>query len=68
MADMAAKGRASALRGPANNKTKLDADAVRQIKVRLASGAEKRALGREFGMTDVAIHHIATGRNWSYVL
>lgn len=67
MADKVSKGRQPVRRGAANHKTKLTEDAVRLIRKRLAEGAEKRALGLEFGVSDVAIHHIARGKNWGHV-
>ncbi|GAG51392.1 unnamed protein product, partial [marine sediment metagenome] len=48
--------------------SKLNEEQVKEIKRLLAEGRmSKTAIGRLFGVTDVAICYIANGKTWSHV-
>jgi hypothetical protein len=51
-------------RGEQNNKAKLTADAVRAIR---ASADSHAALGRRYGVTDVAIAAVRAKKTWKHV-
>ena len=46
---------------------KLTEQDVRYIKVFLAAGAKQRVIARNFGVTQVTISNINTGKTWSHV-
>jgi group I intron endonuclease len=47
--------------------TKLNDEKVREIKIRLAAGAQSAALGREYGVSPLTISDIKHGRSWRHV-
>jgi hypothetical protein len=62
--DMIAKGRHG--RTPA--KTKLTPDQVREIRtMRAAGGISQRKVAAMFGVTDMVVHRIETGKIWKQV-
>jgi hypothetical protein len=61
-----AAGVVPALRGKRNGRSKLTASQVTEIRALLANGVPRRAIGRRFGVSHVAINHIAHGRNWNH--
>ncbi len=61
MTDALLKGR---LRGPAQI---LTLDRARAIKARLAEGAKKVAVAKEFGVSAACVRGIADGRTWRHV-
>ena len=65
MHDMAAKGRSP--RGSANPKSKLTEQDIPIIRRRLAEGEAMTALGRQFGVSDVAILYVRQGRTWRHI-
>ncbi len=66
--DAASKGRlrgwADGRNGEAVHNHKLTWDAVRAIRARQAAGESQHALAREYGVTQVNIHFIVTGKTW----
>ena len=71
MADARAKGRVPPppIRyGSDNNKSKLTASQVREIRSRLADGEGQTALGREFGVSQAAVWYILHRRNWAHLV
>jgi hypothetical protein len=65
--DMIAKGRRPKQYGEFNGRSKLTADEVRQIKVKIADGATDKALGEEYRMSQDAIGNIRRGKNWKHI-
>jgi hypothetical protein len=63
--DMVAKGRSA--KGERASHSKLIPEQVRQIKQRLLLGEGYASLGRAFGVTNVNIRCIATGRYWRHI-
>jgi hypothetical protein len=56
-------------RGERNHNTKLTAENVAEIRRLHARGVtNKSALGRQFGVSDVAIHAVLSGRTWAYLV
>lgn len=51
-------------RGERNGQARLTAEAVRQIRTRLASGEHQRPIAQAFGVAQTTISAIARGRNW----
>lgn len=47
--------------------TKLSENEVLRIKLRLKKGDSLRKLAQQFGVSDMQIHRIKTGENWSHV-
>jgi hypothetical protein len=68
MQDCLAKGRHryETRRGEDCNKAKLTADQVRAIRL-LYPAISQRELGRQYGVSKVAIAHIIHRRNWAHV-
>lgn len=66
MRDMMAKGRRYYAKGEQCHAAKLNERQVREIKQRIGHSSY-RAIGRQFGVSDVLIHHIANGRIWNHV-
>jgi hypothetical protein len=54
-------------KGEANNKAKLTADKVREIRQEYQSGTSITKLGRRFGVTEQAIWAIVTRQTWKHV-
>jgi hypothetical protein len=70
MADMHAKGRTrnSPRYGEANNKAKLTAAQVAEIRDRYSrGGVSMRQLAREFGVTFAPIQMLLSGKTWSHL-
>jgi hypothetical protein len=44
----------------------LSADAVREIRVRLAEGEPQKAIARDYGCHQTTISSVATGRTWRH--
>lgn len=65
MKDMAAKGRAGVTLGKFNPNSKLTPDAVKAI--RADTTKTTKQLGAEFGVSDVMISKIKTGRSWRHI-
>ena len=59
-----AAGAVPQLRGEQNGQSKLDSAKVIEIRGLLDAGESRRAIARRFGVSHVAINHIASGRNW----
>lgn len=55
------------VRGERSPHAKLTEDDVREIRRRVANGEAKRALAREFGVSDTLIRYVATRRAWRYL-
>jgi hypothetical protein len=65
VADCVQKGRLYDRRGAANPRAKLSPASVAEIRSRHAAGeTNKSALGREYGVSDTAIHAVVNGRHW----
>lgn len=62
--DMIAKGRSSKNRGEKSHTAKLTEREV--LAIRAANGS-LRALGRQYGVSNVAIHNIRTRKTWRHV-
>ena len=54
-------------RGAENNTSKLTAEQVLGIREELAGGASTRALGRKYGVSNMAISMINTRKNWGWL-
>lgn len=55
-------------RGERNNKSKLTADQVLEMRALFASGEwKKNALARKFGISDTATIHVLSGKHWSHL-
>lgn len=65
MADMRAKGRSRRSDGESNVRAKLTAEDVAKIRERLSSGASRREIGVEFGVSTSTIYDIYNGRSWA---
>jgi hypothetical protein len=65
--DKMSKGRFRTLRGKEQGCSKLSDGAVREMRAKRASGATYAALGREYGVSDVAARNAVTGGTWSHV-
>jgi hypothetical protein len=63
--DMVSKGRSA--KGPQNASARLNEEQVREIISRLAQGAAKRALAREYDVSAYNIYCIAIGKTWRYI-
>jgi len=63
--DMVSRGRSA--RGERDAASRLTEADVRLIRQRLAAGAAKRALAREFRVSDTAIRYIGAYRTWRHV-
>lgn len=55
------------LRGIDHHNAKLTPDVVRKIRQLYADGVKKKPLGRQFGVSDMAISRILSGKTWSHV-
>lgn len=64
MADMVAKGRASAPKGEEHHDAKLTADQVRAIRL---DSRSQRVIAENYGVTQGAIAHIKTRRSWRHI-
>lgn len=53
--------------GATNNLTKLTADQVVEIRRQLSSGATRRDVATEFGVTESNLSHIAAGKTWGWL-
>ncbi len=66
--DMVAKGRRADSSGEKNSQSKVTADQVVEIRRAYAAReGSQYALARKFGMTQSAISHIVSGKNWRTV-
>jgi len=78
-ADMVAKGRSARgdwngsrmrpearPRGERNGRARLTFKQVQAIRVRIARGEQKRDIAKDYGVSEGAVWHIATGRNWGW--
>ena len=65
MADMVAKGRS--LAGERNHESKLNAQAVRDIRKALKRGETHAAIAQQHEVSEVAIWNVAHGRSWRSV-
>lgn len=63
--DMVSKGRSA--KGERVGTAKLTETQVREILSRLAHGETKKALAREYGVSDTLIRFIATGKTWRHI-
>ncbi len=54
-------------KGETNSNTKLSPENVRDIRIQLALGAFKTALGRQYGVSEVAIAKIEKGKSHKHV-
>ena len=66
MNDMASKNRSADKKGTLNGRARLRPVDVLQI-LKLAETHSKAEIGRLYGVTDVTIHGICTGRLWAHV-
>lgn len=55
------------VRGERHHQAKLTAPQVLEIRRRVAAGATKASLAREFGVSQPAIRHIHVRRNWAHL-
>ena len=62
--DASAKGRTARRTGEDSPRHKLTWEQVHAIRRRLGDGAPTRTLAREYGVSQVTIVHIGTGRTW----
>lgn len=53
--------------GEKNVNAKLDADKVRVIRARYSSGESLLRISKSYGVSDVSIHNIITGKTWKHV-
>lgn len=68
MKDMASKGRTGkGAFGERQHSAKLKEKDVVEIKTALRDGQKMSVLSKRFGVTIQAIHHIKTGRSWSWI-
>lgn len=63
--DQKAKGRHTY--GSRNNQSKLDESMVWQIKAMLATGVQQRRIAAAFGVSQIQISRINTGKRWAHV-
>ena len=54
--------------GGKHGRGKLSKDQVLEIKALLASGVRQTDIAKQFGVNDGTIHHIRTGKNFSYII
>lgn len=55
------------VRGTAQHHAKLNDEAVAEMRRRYAAGETRKALAREFGVTDATAENALKGKNWSHV-
>lgn len=67
MADCSRKGRKVGKAGIRNSQAKLDDAKVVAIRARLGSGHSCARIGRDFGVSEMAISFIKNGRTWRHV-
>ncbi len=67
MQDCARKGRNAAGAKNARGRAKVTVEQVREIRRRHANGETSAALGREYGLSDVAVGKIVRRQNWEWV-
>lgn len=69
MRDMVTKGRHAVHdhRGEKSSTAKLTEDDVHCIRQLYQEGSTKTQLAKEFGVTDVNIHYIVTGKSWKHI-
>jgi len=65
LADMRAKGRHQ--HGATHHAAKLDDEAVRAIRRRLADGAYQSVVAREHGIAQSVVSDLARGKTWGHV-
>lgn len=65
--DRKQKGRDGDHKGSANGRAKLDAEKVREIRARYASGERVADMPARFGVSLAAIRFVLTGRTWTSV-
>lgn len=65
--DMDAKARRGRYRGGEHHNAHFTDDDIRSIRSRVAAGETAVAIGREYGVSKVAIGHIVHRRNWKHV-
>jgi HNH endonuclease len=53
-------------RGEKNGSAKLKADDIPIIFGLYSDGVGKKEIGKRFGVSDVAIHYVLTGKNWGH--
>lgn len=63
--DASRKGRLNTATGERHSQAKLDWTKVRAIRSRVARGESQHALAAEFGVSQVAIHFVVTGKTWA---
>lgn len=54
-------------KGSKHPSSKLTETQVREIKKRISNGEFKRALGREYGVSDTLIRYICRGSTWKHI-
>jgi hypothetical protein len=52
---------------PSHPTAKLNEASVKEIMILLAAGESQREIGKRYGVTQMAVSAIKTGRNWSHV-
>lgn len=67
MVDMKSKGRGSGSRGPANKKSRLNEDAVRDIRSSNAAGVSCEKLAARYGITPQATWSVVARKSWRHV-
>lgn len=67
MQDMIKKGRQRFRRGADAGAAKLTEDQVREIRGLLDAGHPQRGIASEYGVQQMTISHIATGRSWGWL-
>lgn len=67
MRDMKLKGRAVAVRGEAQPKSKLTEDDVRTIRQLLKEGISHRNIAERFGVRNPTISYIKHGKRWGHI-
>lgn len=63
--DAGRKGRLGKARGERHGNSKLDWNKVAAIHRMRAEGVSERAIGRAFGVSQVAVHFVLSGATWS---
>jgi hypothetical protein len=61
------KGRHGQPVGESNPYSRLTNAAVREIRRQVAAGRSQRAIGHDFGISQVMVCHIVKGRHWAHV-
>jgi hypothetical protein len=63
--DASRKGRLNSATGERHGQSKLTWEKVRAIRAKAANGASERALSREYGVSQPAIHFVITRETWA---